>query len=78
MSEKKSLKKGMYNWSFLSIVIIALVLLNIIFSFLNIRWDVTEDQRYSLSKGTVEYLKDDTSFENRLTIRIYFDWNLPS
>ena len=78
MSEKKSLKKGMYNWSFLSIVIIALVLVNIIFSFLNIRWDVTEDQRYSLSKGTVEYLKDDKSFENRLTIRIYFDGNLPS
>jgi ABC-2 type transport system permease protein len=78
MSEKKSFIKGMYNWAFLSIVIVAIILLNIISSFLNKRWDITEDQRYSLSKGTIEYLKDENSFKNRLTIRIYFEGNLPS
>jgi len=78
MSEKKSILKGMYNWTFLSIVIAALILLNIISSFLNKRWDVTEDQRYSLSKGTTEFLKDEASFKNRLTIKIYLDGNLPS
>lgn len=78
MSEKKTLIKGMYNWTFLSIVIVAIILINVISSFLNKRWDITEDQRYSLSKGTIAYLKDEESFKNRLTIRIYFEGNLPS
>jgi len=68
----------MYNWTFLSIVIVAIILINVISSFLNKRWDITEDQRYSLSKGTIAYLKDEESFKNRLTIRIYFEGNLPS
>ncbi len=78
MAEKKSLIKGMYNWTFLVIVIVAIVLLNIISSFLSKRWDVTEDQRYSLTEGTIDYLTNEKSFKNRILIRIYFDGNLPS
>ena len=78
MAEKKSIIKGMYNWTFLMIVIVAIVLLNIISSFLNKRWDATEDQRYSLTEGTIDYLTNEKSFKNRILIRIYFDGNLPS
>lgn len=35
MTEKKTIIKGMYNWTFLAIVIVAIILLNIISSFLN-------------------------------------------
>ncbi len=78
MAEKKSIIKGMYNWTFLVIVIVAIVLLNIISSFLSKRWDITEDQRYSLTEGTIDYLTNEKSFKNRILIRIYFDGNLPS
>ncbi len=78
MSEKKMIMKGMYNWTFLAIVIAAIVLINIISSFVSKRWDVTEDQRYSLSEGTIDFLSNKKSFKNRISIRIYFDGNLPS
>jgi len=78
MAEKKTIMKGMYNWTFLAIVIAAIVLINIISSFVSKRWDVTEDQRYSLSEGTIDYLSNKKSFKNRISIRIYFDGNLPS
>lgn len=78
MAEKKSFIKGIYNWTFLVVVIVAIILINIISSFVNTRLDVTEDQRYSLSDGTINYLSDENSWKNRLTIRIYLDGNLPS
>ena len=78
MSEKKLLIKGMYNWTFLAIVIVAIILINIISSFVNTRIDITKDQRYSLSKGTIEFLSNEKSFTNRLNIKIYLEGNLPS
>lgn len=78
MAEKKTIIKGMYNWTFLAIVIVAIILLNIISSFLNKRWDATKDQRYSLSQGTIDFLSNENSFKNRLNIKIYLDGNLPS
>jgi ABC-2 type transport system permease protein len=78
MAEKKTLIKGMYNWTFLVVVIIGIILLNIISSFVSKRWDMTEDQRYSLSEGTIHYLSDEENFKNRLSIRIYLEGKLPS
>ena len=78
MSEKKSIIKGIYNWTFLAIVIVAIVLINIISSFVNSRIDITKDQRFSLSKGTVDFLSNEKSFTNRLNIKIYLEGNLPA
>ena len=78
MSEETKIKKGIYNWTFLVIVGASLIFLNIISSFLYKRWDMTEDQRYSLSQGTISFLKDKSTFENRLTIRVYLNGKLPS
>lgn len=78
MSEKKITIKGIYNWTFLAIVIVAIILLNVISSLLNKRWDITEDQRYSLTEGTIDFLSNEKSFKNRISIRIYLDGNLPS
>jgi len=40
--------------------------------------DMTKDQRYSLANSTVTYLSDKKNFENRISIQIYLDGNMPS
>ncbi|MBL1280970.1 MAG: Gldg family protein [Fluviicola sp.] len=78
MAEKKNFIKGFYNWTFLVIVIVAIILVNIISSFVYKRYDMTADQRYSLANGTKEYLKDTESFTTRLNLKIYLAGNLPA
>lgn len=78
MSEKTKFGKGIFNWTFLVIAIVAAVLINIISSFVYKRIDMTEDQRYSLSQGTINFLENKDNFENRLSLKIYLDGNLPA
>jgi len=78
MAEKKKITKGLFNWTFLGIVIIGLILINIISSFLYTRIDMTEDQRYSLTNGTVAFLENEEQFKNRISIKIYLEGNLPA
>lgn len=78
MAEKKKITKGLFNWTFLGIVVIALILINIISSFLYTRIDMTEDQRYSLTNGTVAFLENEEQFKNRVSIKIYLEGNLPA
>lgn len=78
MSKNQNKYKGIFNWSFFGVVIIAVVLLNVIFSFVNFRADVTKDKRFSLSEGTVNYLKNEEKLDNRLLLKIYLEGNLPA
>jgi gliding-associated putative ABC transporter substrate-binding component GldG len=78
MAEKKKITKGLFNWTFLGIVVIGLILINIISSFLYTRIDMTEDQRYSLTNGTVAFLENEEQFKNRISIKIYLEGNLPA
>ena len=78
MSEKKKIASKLYNWTFLAIVIGAIVLVNIISSFVYHRYDMTADQRFSLSQGTVEFLNNSAKLDNRLNIKIYLEGNLPA
>jgi gliding-associated putative ABC transporter substrate-binding component GldG len=39
---------------------------------------MTEDQRYSLSSGTENFLNNTDNFKSRLNIKIYLDGNLPA
>lgn len=78
MAEKKKITKGLFNWTFLGIVVIGLILINIISSFLYTRIDMTEDQRYSLTKGTIEFLENKEQFQNRISIKIYLEGTLPA
>ncbi|MGB0914993.1 MAG: GldG family protein [Crocinitomicaceae bacterium] len=78
MAEKKKFIKGIYNWTFLIIVIVAIILINIISSFVYERYDMTEDQRYSLADGTRSYLSDTEHFKSRLNLKIYLEGNLPA
>lgn len=78
MAEKTKYTKGLFNWTLLGIAIVAVVLINIISSFLNKRIDMTEDHRYSLSQGTISFLENKDNFQNRLSLKIYLDGNLPA
>lgn len=76
--EQKKLFKGVYNWTFLAILIGAIVLVNIIATFVYFRYDATADKRFSLAENTVTYLQNENNFKNRLMIKIYLEGNLPA
>lgn len=78
MAEKKKIINSAYNITFLGIVIAAVILINIISSFVYKRFDMTGDQRYSLANGTIEYLKKKENFQGRLNLKIYLEGNLPA
>jgi gliding-associated putative ABC transporter substrate-binding component GldG len=78
MAEKKKVGKGLFNWTFLVIVGVGIVIVNIIGSLVYTRLDMTEDKRYSLAEGTITFLENDANFENRLNIKIYLEGNLPA
>jgi ABC-2 type transport system permease protein len=78
MAENQNKFKGIFNWSFFVIVFVAIVLLNIVFSFITFRVDATNDKRYSLSQGTIDYLTDEKRIENRLLLKIYLAGKLPA
>ena len=75
-SSKK--QRFFYEWSFLLILITAIVLINTIAAFIYFRFDATEDNRYSLANGTINYLEDENNFSDRIHIKIYLDGVLPA
>jgi gliding-associated putative ABC transporter substrate-binding component GldG len=75
---KLNFTKGLYNWTVLGLLAAVLILLNFIGSMLYFKLDMTKDQRYSLANSTVNYLSDKKNFENRISIQIYLDGNMPS
>ena len=75
---KFNFTKGLYNWTVLGLLAAVLVLLNFIGSMLYFKLDMTKDQRYSLAQSTVNFLSDKKNFENRISIQIYLDGNMPS
>jgi len=77
MSEK-SKYKGLFNWTLLIIVVVGIVLVNIISAFIYKRIDMTQDQRFSLSQGTINFLSDKEKIKERLTVRIYLDGTMPA
>lgn len=79
MAETSKSVRKIYNWAFFLIVLMIVILLNVIGSFMYSRIDMTEDQRYSLSPGTVSFLENKKHFNNRVLIKIYLDGkNLPA
>ena len=65
---KSSIGKSLFSASGLALILAALVLVNLIFSRVNLRWDLTEDNLYSLSEGTEQIL---SNIENGVTLRLF-------
>jgi ABC-2 type transport system permease protein len=74
----QKLTRGIFNWTFLAVFIAGVVIVNIIASLLYKRIDMTEDKRFSLTEGTLEFLDNKNNFDNRVNIRIYLEGNLPA
>lgn len=70
--------KKFYNWTFLLIIIAIIVVVNIIGVFLNKRFDATQDKRYSLSEGTINFLSDEKNFDDRLVFKFFLGGELPA
>ena len=70
--------RNIFNWSYLTIVLIGIVLINIIAALLYVRFDLTEDKRFSLSKNTENYLDNESNFKDRVLFKIYLEGNLPA
>ena len=75
---KNKIKGAYYQWMIFSIILVAVVLINIIGHLTSYRIDMTSDNRYSLANGSVSYLKDIQKLENRINIKIYLEGELPS
>ena len=71
-------KFNMYRWLILVLILVFIVLINVLGHYTSFRYDMTEDQRYSLSPGTEKFLKGVKKFDNRISIKIYLDGELPS
>ncbi len=70
--------KGIFNWGYFFGLLIALILINIIGALINVKIDMTEDHRYSLSPGTEKFLANKKNFENRISLKIYLEGELPA
>jgi ABC-2 type transport system permease protein len=70
---KKHFKRNSLTQLGLSLLVI--VLLNIIFSFVFTRIDLTQEKRYSLSKATKEYLKN---IDDIVYFKVYLEGDFPA
>lgn len=76
--KKKGLQKTLYSTGGVALVLLIVVLINLIVSRINLRWDATEEGLYSLSKGTEQIL---SNLESDITIKVFYTKdiaNLPS
>jgi len=70
MSEKKKgFDKTLFSAGGLVLVLVILILLNVIFSRVNLRWDATGDKLYSLSKSTKTIIAD---LKEDVTIKVFY------
>ena len=61
--------KSLFSAGGLAIMLVILVLVNVVFSKINLRWDATEDKLYSLSDGTKSIL---SKIQNDVYIKIFY------
>lgn len=77
MAENKSNKR--FNDISTGLGIIAIIfLLNYILSFSFGRFDLTEDQRHSLSPNTIDLLQNAERISDRIFFKVYLDGDLPA
>lgn len=70
--------RSLFNSGYLLIIIGIIIVVNIIFSLVNFKIDLTADQRYSLSKGSEVFLEKIKHQENRINLKIYLEGDLPA
>lgn len=74
----KNISNKAYHSLIVIIALVALVLFNIIVSFIDFRIDFTADQRYSLTPSTADFLSDEENISDRILFKIYLEGDLPA
>ncbi len=67
-------KKALLSVTGLAVLFLILILVNIMASYANVRWDATEDKSYSLSKGTQDIL---SSMVQPVTVKYFYSQSNP-
>src|SRR5690554_178283 len=78
---RKRLKKASnraYYGIVTAIAFAAIVLINIIVTFVDFRVDFTRDQRYSLTESSINFLKSDTLLTDKILFKIYLEGEFPA
>jgi ABC-type uncharacterized transport system involved in gliding motility auxiliary subunit len=68
-------KKALLSVTGLAVLFLILILVNIMASYANVRWDATEDKSYSLSKGTQNIL---SSMVQPVTVKFFYSQSNPN
>lgn len=71
--EKKSINKTLFSVGGLVIMLVILLLVNVLFARVNLRWDTTEDNLYSLSEGSKNILDN---LKNPVSIKVFYSRSL--
>ncbi len=61
--------RSLFSAGGLVLVLLILVFINVVFSEVNLRWDATEENLYSLSSGTRDIL---SKLEDEVTIKVFY------
>ena len=69
IAKKKGLQKSLYSVGGVVLVLAIVVLVNLIVSRINLRWDATAEGLYSLSDGTKQIL---SHLNNDITIKVFY------
>ena len=67
--QKKNVTKSLLSLGGILLVVVIVVLVNLLASRINLRWDLTEDNVYSLSDGTKQILSD---LEQEVTLKLFY------
>ncbi len=78
MERNKKFSNYIFNWTILLFIFIGIVFINIIASLVSFKLDMTEDKRYSLAKGSEDFLSNKENIESRISIQIFLEGNLPA
>ncbi len=73
--QKKGLKKSLYSAGGLALVLLIVILVNLIFSQIPLRWDATAEGLYSLSDGSKKIISD---IENNVVIKVFYTEDIPN
>ncbi len=66
---KKGLEKSLFSAGGLALILFILVILNLIFSRVSLRWDTTSDKLYSLSDGSRKILSE---LKKDVTVKVFY------
>ncbi len=72
-AEKKNIKKALLSVGGLVIMMVILLLVNVLFARVTLRWDATEDNLYSLSEGSQNLLDN---LKNPVNIKVFYSKSL--